>query len=179
VKVEPTAIPEVRLIEPAVFPDERGEFFESYNSRAYAAKGLEAAFVQDNQSRSVRHVLRGLHYQVVRTQCKLVRVVAGEIFDVAVDIRRASPTFGRAVWQVLSAANRKQLWVPAGFAHGFLVLSDVAEVLYKTSDYWSAEHERCIAWNDPDLTIPWPLTERPIVSAKDAAGVRFKSAELF
>jgi dTDP-4-dehydrorhamnose 3,5-epimerase len=178
VKVTPTDIPGVLTLEPDVFGDARGHFFESYNARVLERFGLIATFVQDNQSRSTRNVLRGLHYQVRRAQTKLVRVLAGEIFDVAVDIRRGSPTFGRSVGHTLSAANRKQLWIPAGFAHGFLVLSEYADVAYKTSDFWSSEDERCIAWNDPQIAIPWPLSGAPIVSAKDSKGVKLAAAEL-
>ncbi|MGH9672281.1 MAG: dTDP-4-dehydrorhamnose 3,5-epimerase, partial [Bryobacteraceae bacterium] len=166
-----TAIPEVLVIEPQVFGDDRGFFYESYNERVFAkATGLSVRFVQDNHSRSARNVLRGLHYQVRQPQGKLVRVSAGEIYDVAVDIRRGSPTFGKWAAVALSAANRKMYWVPAGFAHGFLVTSDYAEVQYKTTDYYAPEHERCIAWNDRDLNIRWPLRGEPVVSQKDKAG---------
>jgi dTDP-4-dehydrorhamnose 3,5-epimerase len=180
-KVTPCAIADVLLIEPKVFGDERGFFFESFNQRAFnEATGLTVNFVQDNHSRSARHVLRGLHYQIRQPQGKLVRVVAGEVFDVAVDLRRSSPTFGRWVGAVLSAENKKQLWLPPGMAHGFLVLSDYAEFLYKTTDYWAPEHERCIAWNDPTLAIAWPtLGHTPQLSAKDALGVPFAQAALF
>jgi len=175
-----TEIPEVRIIEPAVFGDERGFLFESYNARDFAEQaGIAQTFVQDNHSRSARHVLRGLHYQVKQAQGKLVRAIAGEIFDVAVDCRRSSPSFGRHVATRLSAENRRILWIPPGFAHGFLVLSEYAEVCYKTTDFWSAQHERCIAWNDPDLAIPWPLEGEPVVSRKDACGVAFRNAEVF
>lgn len=175
-----TAIPEVLVIEPRVFGDDRGFFYESYNERAFAgATGLDVRFVQDNHSRSARNVLRGLHYQVRQPQGKLVRVTAGEIYDVAVDIRRGSPAFGKWMGVVLSAANRKLCWVPAGFAHGFLVTSDHAEVQYKTTDYWAAEHERSIAWNDRDLAINWPLKVDPVLSPKDQAGVAFRQAEVF
>lgn len=160
------------MLEPKVFGDERGFFFESYNEQSFAAViGRSVRFVQDNHSRSTRGVLRGLHYQVEQPQGKLVRVIAGEIFDVAVDIRRDSATFGQWVGAMLSAGNRRQLWVPEGFAHGFLVLSDVAEVLYKTTDFYAPEHERCIRWNDPDLDIDWPLNMEPVLSAKDRAGM--------
>jgi dTDP-4-dehydrorhamnose 3,5-epimerase len=155
----PTAIPDVLVIEPNVFGDERGFFLESYNQKSFEAlTGIKVAFVQDNHSRSAKHVLRGLHYQIKQPQGKLVRVVAGEVFDVAVDIRRASATFGKWVGERLSADNKKQMWVPPGLAHGFLVLSDVADFLYKTTDYYAPEHERCIRWNDPDLNIQWPIT---------------------
>lgn len=179
--ITPTAIPEVLLIEPKVFGDERGFLFESFNQRVFReAARLDVDFVQDNHSKSARNVLRGLHYQIRQTQGKLVRVTAGEVFDVAVDIRRSSPTFGRWVAQVLSAANKKQLWVPPGFAHGFLVLSETAEFVYKTTDYWAPEHERCIAWNDPVLGVTWPgLNGPPILSKKDAAGTHFSDAEVF
>ena len=175
-----TAIPEVMVLEPKVFGDARGFFFESFNRRSFKElTGADADFVQDNHSRSARHVLRGLHYQIRQAQGKLVRVVAGEVFDVAVDIRRNSPTFGRWVGERLSAENKRQMWIPPGFAHGFLVLSESAEFLYKTTDYWAPEHERCIAWNDPDLAIAWPLADPPSLSAKDAQGTLLKSAELF
>ncbi|HVL77439.1 MAG TPA: dTDP-4-dehydrorhamnose 3,5-epimerase [Noviherbaspirillum sp.] len=176
----PLAIPDVLLIEPKVFGDARGHFFESYNQRRFEeALGRSVQFVQDNQSRSLRKVLRGLHYQIRQPQGKLVRVIHGEIFDVAVDLRRASPTFGKWVGAVLSAENRHQIWIPEGFAHGFVTLSEQAEVLYKTTDYWAQEHERCIAWNDPDLAIDWPFAGIPTLSAKDAAGVSFAGAETF
>ncbi|MFZ6049015.1 dTDP-4-dehydrorhamnose 3,5-epimerase [Pseudomonas sp. CR3202] len=177
---KPTALPEVLILEPTVFGDERGFFFESFNARAFeAATGLKREFVQDNHSRSQRGVLRGLHYQLQQAQGKLVRVVQGEVFDVAVDVRRSSPTFGRWVGVHLSAENKRQLWVPEGFAHGFLVLSDYAEFLYKTTDYYAPEHERSIRWDDPDLAIDWPLAEAPQLSAKDKAGVNFKDADVF
>ena len=175
-----TEIPDVLLIEPKVFGDSRGFFFESYNQQSFVEKaGIEVNFVQDNHSRSSKNVLRGLHYQIEQAQGKLVRVVLGEIFDVAVDIRKSSPTFGQWVGCLLSAENKQQLWVPAGFAHGFLVVSDVAEVLYKTTDYYAPQHERSILWNDPDLAIAWPLDSEPILSAKDQAGKPFKDAEIF
>ncbi|GIZ52517.1 dTDP-4-dehydrorhamnose 3,5-epimerase [Noviherbaspirillum aridicola] len=174
------AVPDVVLLEPKVFGDERGFFFESFNQRRFEeAIGRKVAFVQDNHSRSARNVLRGLHYQIAQPQGKLVRVTAGEVLDVAVDLRRASPTFGQWVSAVLSADNKRQMWVPEGFAHGFLVLSDVAEFLYKTTDYYAPEHERCIAWNDPQLAIDWPLADAPVLSAKDAAGTPFATAEMF
>lgn len=179
-KVTSCAIADVLLIEPRVFGDERGFFFESFNQRAFnLATGLAPSFVQDNHSRSARGVLRGLHYQLHQPQGKLVRVVAGEVFDVAVDIRRNSPTFGKWAGEILSADNKRQLWVPPGLAHGFLVLSETAEFLYKTTDYYAPEFERCIAWNDPDLAIVWPTPQGgPQLSAKDAAGVTFLQAEL-
>jgi dTDP-4-dehydrorhamnose 3,5-epimerase len=181
VKVTATSIPEVLLIEPKVFGDARGFFFESFNQKAFDdAVGEHVEFVQDNHSRSVRDVLRGLHYQVQQTQGKLVRVVKGAVFDVAVDIRRASPTFGRWVGVELSEENQRQLWVPKGFAHGFLVTSESADFLYKTTDFYAPAHERSIVWNDPDLAIDWPLHGRPpSLAAKDAAGSRFAAAEVF
>jgi dTDP-4-dehydrorhamnose 3,5-epimerase len=176
-----TPLEGVFVLEPKAFGDARGFFFESYNARNFeAATGARPTFVQDNHSRSARGVLRGLHYQVRQPQGKLVRVASGEVFDVAVDIRKSSPTFGKWYGHVLSAENRLQLWIPAGFAHGFLVLSESADFLYKTTDYWAPEHERCIAWNDPDLAIDWPLAGlTPLVSAKDAQGVAFRNAEVF
>jgi dTDP-4-dehydrorhamnose 3,5-epimerase len=180
-KLLPTTIPDVLLLEPRVFGDDRGFFFESFNAKTFAKlSGLEVSFVQDNHSRSAKNVLRGLHYQIRQPQGKLVRVVAGQVFDVAVDIRRASPTFGQWFGALLSAENKRQMWVPEGFAHGFLVLSDNAEFLYKTTDTWAAEHERCIAWNDPDLGITWPLDgATPLLSDKDRLGAAFASAEYF
>ena len=173
----PTAIPDVLILEPKVFGDDRGFFYESYNQQAFqAATGLDVTFVQDNHSKSARNVLRGLHYQVEQPQGKLVRVVQGEVFDVAVDIRKGSKTFGLWVGQILSAENKKQLWVPPGLAHGFVVLSETAEFLYKTTDYYAPSHERCIAWNDPDLAIDWQMQGEPLLSAKDAAGVAFRDA---
>lgn len=174
-KITPTAIADVLLIEPRVFGDERGFFFESFNERMFReTTGVTLPFVQDNHSKSVRGVLRGLHYQTEQAQGKLVRVVAGEVFDVAVDIRRDSPTYGQWVGEILSADNKRQLWVPPGLAHGFLVLSESAEFLYKTTDYYAPAHERCIAWNDPTLNIQWPLHDvAPQLSAKDAAGRPF------
>lgn len=170
-------IPDVLRIEPKVFGDERGFFYESFNQQHFeAATGLSATFVQDNHSRSAKNVLRGLHYQLApKAQGKLVRVVAGAVFDVAVDIRRGSPTFGRWVGEVLSADNKRQLWIPPGLAHGFLVLSDSAEFLYKTTDYYAPELERSLAWNDPYLAIDWPLSGPPLLSAKDAAAPRLAS----
>jgi dTDP-4-dehydrorhamnose 3,5-epimerase len=179
VNVTPTAIPDVLVIEPKVFGDSRGFFLESWNQRVFSAAGIRAGFVQDNHSRSARNVLRGLHYQLQQAQGKLVRVIAGEIYDVAVDIRRNSPTFGHWVGVALSTENRRMMWVPPGFAHGFLVVSDAAEVLYKATDYYAPEHERAIAWNDPDLAITWPLAGEPVVSTKDAAGTRLRDAEVY
>lgn len=168
-KVTPLAIPDVLLLEPEVFGDERGFFYESYNRQAFRlATGVDASFVQDNHSRSARNVLRGLHYQLPpKEQGKLVRVVVGDVFDVAVDIREDSPTFGKWVGEILSADNRRQMWIPPGFAHGFLVMSEIAEFLYKTTDYYAPDHERGILWDDPDLAIPWPLTGEPVLSTKD------------
>ena len=177
-KVTPCAIADVLLIEPRVFGDARGFFYESFNQRDFAkATGLDLQFVQDNHSKSGQGVLRGLHYQVQNPQGKLVRVVAGEVFDVAVDIRRDSPTFGQWVGEILSGDNKRQLWVPPGLAHGFVVLSEHAELLYKTTDYYAPEHERCIAWNDPTLGIQWPvMATAPKLSAKDATGAAFLEA---
>ncbi len=171
-KITPTAIPDVLVIEPRVFSDERGFFFESFNQQAFnEAVGQEVTFVQDNHSKSAKNVLRGLHYQLSpKAQGKLVRVVQGEVFDVAVDIRKESATFGKWVGEFLSAENKKQLWIPPGFAHGFLTLSEVAELLYKTTDYYAFEYEYCIAWNDPKIGIDWPLTVAPILSVKDQTG---------
>lgn len=178
------AIPEVVLLEPKVFGDARGFFFESFNQRAFReATGVDVQFVQDNHSRSARGVLRGLHYQIRQPQGKLVRVVRGSVFDVAVDARRSSPTFGRWVGAELSEQNQHQLWVPAGFAHGFVVLSESADFLYKTTEYYAPEHERCIAWNDPAIGIDWPLAahgiQAPVLSSKDTAGARLREAEVF
>jgi len=179
-KVIPTAIPEVLIIEPKVFGDERGFFFESFNQKLWQEKtGITSPFVQDNHSRSGKNVLRGLHYQIKQPQGKLVRVISGEVFDVAVDIRRNSPTFGAWAGEILSAENKRQLWIPPGFAHGFLVLSDTAEFLYKTTDYWAPEYERSIIWNDPDLAIAWPLDGMPILARKDSEGKLFKEAEVY
>lgn len=175
-----TEIPDVFLIEPRVFGDDRGFFFESFNAKVFQEKtGVTDSFVQDNHSRSIQNVLRGLHYQIQQPQGKLIRALAGSIFDVAVDIRKSSPYFGRWVSYELSAENKRQLWIPAGFAHGFVVLSEFAEVAYKTTDYYAPQHERCIIWNDPDLAIDWHITTPPILSVKDQAGVPFKSADLF
>lgn len=174
------AIPDVLRIEPRVFGDERGFFYESFHQARFdEAVGRKLNFVQDNHSKSARHVLRGLHYQVQQSQGKLVRVVAGSVFDVAVDLRRSSPTFGQWVGEILSAENKAQMWVPEGFAHGFLVLSESAEFLYKTTDYYAPAHERCIAWNDPTLAIDWPLQGAPVVSGKDDKGLPFLSADVF
>lgn len=179
-KVERTAIPDVLVLEPKVFGDQRGFFLESYNRRALEDEaGIALEFVQDNHSRSAKGVLRGLHYQIRQTQGKLVRVIAGAIFDVAVDIRRSSPTFGKHVAIEVSAANRRMLWIPPGFAHGFLTLSDDTEVLYKATDYYAPEHERSLIWNDPEIGIKWPLDGTPLVSEKDARGSLLKSAEVF
>jgi len=175
----PTTIPDVLLIEPRVFEDARGFFFESWNRRAFAEAGIAADFVQDNHSRSRRGVLRGLHYQVEHAQGKLIRVTAGEVFDVAVDLRRSSPTFGRHVAMTLSAANRRMLFIPPGFAHGFLVVSDAAEFLYKTTDYWYPAHERTLQWNDPALGIAWPSGIEPALAAKDASGVPLAAADVY
>jgi len=178
--IVPTTIPDVHIIEPKVFGDERGFFFESFNERIWHnLTGHNERFVQHNHSRSVTGVLRGLHYQIQKPQGKLVRVIYGEVFDVAVDIRRSSPTFGRWFGTHLSAENKRQLWVPPGFAHGFYVTSDVAEFLYLTTDFWYPEYERCIIWNDPDLAIDWPLSQKPALSPKDSRGTPFKEAELF
>ena len=175
----PTSLPGVVILEPRVFGDQRGFFLESYNERAFAELGIEERFVQDNHSRSRRNVLRGLHYQIKHPQGKLVRVVEGEIVDVAVDVRRSSPTFGR--WEAvrLSGDNKRMLWIPVGFAHGFRVISESAQVLYKATDYYAPEHERTLAWNDPDLKIDWALEGDPIVSAKDQRGVALRDAETF
>jgi dTDP-4-dehydrorhamnose 3,5-epimerase len=179
-KVTTTAIPDVLILEPRVFEDNRGFFLESYNQKRFDdAVGRNVRFIQDNHSRSLRHVLRGLHYQIHQPQGKLVRVIAGEVFDVAVDLRRSSPTFGKFVSIVLSAANKKQVWIPEGFAHGFLVLSEAAEFLYKTTDYYSPQDERCVIWNDPTIGIDWPKHGEPILSTKDLAGLPLSKAEVF
>lgn len=179
-QIKQLAIPDVLCIEPRVFGDDRGFFYESFHqARFEEAVGRKVDFVQDNHSKSARKVLRGLHYQMRQTQGKLVRVVAGSVFDVAVDLRRSSPTFGRWVGEVLSAENKRQLWVPEGFAHGFVVLSESAEFVYKTTDYYAPEYERSIIWNDPTLAIDWPLQEAPLVSSKDEKGSPFLSAEVF
>ncbi|WP_334044700.1 dTDP-4-dehydrorhamnose 3,5-epimerase [Burkholderia ambifaria] len=180
IQVKVTALPEVKIIEPKVFGDARGYFYESFNAQEFAehvVPGIE--FVQDNHSRSTRGVLRGLHYQIQHAQGKLVRVVEGEVFDVAVDVRRSSSNFGKWVGVTLSTENHRQLWVPPGFAHGFLVLSESAQFLYKTTDYWFPEHERSIVWNDPDIGIEWPFDGEPVLAAKDAAGRRLADAEIY
>jgi dTDP-4-dehydrorhamnose 3,5-epimerase len=179
-QVHQTDLPEVLIIEPRVFGDDRGFFYESFNQRRFQElTGLQPEFVQDNHSRSARNVLRGLHYQIRQPQGKLVRVVAGEVFDVAVDMRRVSKTFGKWTGVVLSAENKRQMWIPAGFAHGFLVLSESAEFLYKTTDYYAPEYERAVRWNDPDIGIAWPLQGAPLLSAKDEAGLPLGEAETF
>lgn len=178
-KVTPTALPDVLLIEPRVFADARGFFLESYNRQSMAAAGIDVEFVQDNHSRSERAVLRGLHYQIEHAQGKLVRVISGEVYDVAVDMRRSSPTFGRSIGITLSAHDKQMLWIPPGFAHGFLVLSEVAEFLYKTTDYWSPAFERSLLWNDSALGIAWPLQQAPTLAAKDAAGTPFSLADTY
>lgn len=179
-RVTPTAIPDVLILEPKVFGDSRGFFYESYNQKDFQnATGLDVQFVQDNHSRSGRNVLRGLHYQIQQPQGKLVRVVQGAVFDVAIDLRKSSATFGKWVGAKLSEENARQMWVPPGFAHGFLVLSEIADFLYKTTDYYSPEYERSILWNDLDLAIDWPLNSGPILSAKDIAANKFQNAETF
>jgi dTDP-4-dehydrorhamnose 3,5-epimerase len=178
-RIAPTSLPDVLSIEPGVFEDARGFFFESWNRRAFLDAGIDADFVQDNHSRSRRGVLRGLHYQIEHAQGKLVRVIAGEIFDVAVDLRRSSPTFGRHIAMSLSADDRRMLFIPPGFAHGFLVVSEFAEFLYKTTDYWYPAHERTLLWNDPALGIAWPGGIEPALAAKDAAGVPLAAADVF
>ena len=183
-QVEKTAIPDVLLITPKVFADERGFFYESYNHQTFLKETgldlkLDLKFVQDNHSRSQKNVLRGLHYQIGKPQGKLVRALVGEIQDVAVDLRKSSPTFGKSVSYILSAENYQQLWIPAGFAHGFLVLSDIAEVAYKTTDYYAPSEERCLLWDDPDVAIAWQLDESPILSPKDAIGKKLTEVELF
>lgn len=178
--VTETKIPDVKILTPRVFGDERGFFMESYNQRVFhELTGADVDFVQDNHSRSSQHVLRGLHYQIKQPQGKLVRVIAGEVFDVAVDLRQSSATFGQHVSAILSAENHQQMWVPPGFAHGFLVLSDSAEFLYKTTDFYAPEHERCIIWNDPELAIDWPLVGGPLVSDKDSKGLKLSQAEVY
>jgi dTDP-4-dehydrorhamnose 3,5-epimerase len=178
-KVIEAAIPDVLLLEPQVFEDERGYFFESYNRKTLKDLGINYEFVQDNHSRSRRGVLRGLHYQIRQPQGKLVRVIEGEVFDVAVDIRRSSPTFGQWAGFNLSAANKRIAWIPPGFAHGFLVLSETAELLYKTTDYWASQYERCIRWNDPGIRIEWPLTMAPVMSDKDRVGAPLQKAPVY
>ncbi|WP_217900122.1 dTDP-4-dehydrorhamnose 3,5-epimerase [Noviherbaspirillum humi] len=179
-KAVSTSIPDVLILEPTVFGDDRGFFFESFNARRFQElTGVAAEFVQDNHSKSAKNVLRGLHYQIQQPQGKLVRVVSGEVFDVAVDIRKSSPTFGKWVGATLSAENKRQLWIPEGFAHGFVVLSDSAEFLYKTTDYWAPEHERSILWSDPEIGVQWPIEDVPLLSAKDRNGKSFCDAEYF
>ena len=178
-KVTPTSLADVLLIEPRVFADARGFFFESYNRRAFAQAGIDVEFVQDNHSRSARGVLRGLHYQIEHAQGKLVRVITGEVYDVAVDMRRSSPTFGRSIGMRLSAQDKQLLWIPPGFAHGFLVLSETAEFLYKTTDYWYPEFERSLLWNDSALGIAWPVQQAPMLAAKDAAGTPLSLADAY
>ncbi len=179
-KITATAIPEVLLVEPTVFVDERGFFFESYNEKKWEElTGLHTRFVQDNHSLSVHGVLRGIHYQIRQPQGKLVRVVVGEVFDVAVDLRSSSPTFGKWVGERLSAENKKCMWVPEGFGHGFLVLSEVAEFLYRTTDLYAPQYERCINWNDPDIGVQWPCSGQPILSEKDLQGKSLQEAELY
>lgn len=179
-KVTPTAIPDVLLIEPRIFGDERGFFFESHNDRTFTeSTGLRKRFVQDNHSRSAQNVLRGMHYQTQCSQGKLVRVTTGKVFDVAVDLRRSSPTYGKWTGTLLSGENKLMIWIPEGFAHGFLVLSEFAEFLYKTTDYYSPAHERCIVWNDPDINIQWPLQSPPLISQKDRQGDFLRNAEVF
>jgi len=178
--VIPTHIPDVLIIEPRIFGDDRGFFFESYNEKSFSEKtGISPKFVQDNHSLSLKNVLRGLHYQIQEPQGKLVRAVSGEVLDIAVDIRRSSPTFGQWASCLLSAENKRQFWIPEGFAHGFVVLSDSAEFLYKTTNYYAPQYDRVILWNDPDLGVDWQLKGEPILSAKDQAGKRFKEADLF
>jgi dTDP-4-dehydrorhamnose 3,5-epimerase len=174
-----TAIPDVLLLEPKIFGDDRGFFYESWNRRTLTSLGIDVDFVQDNHSKSQRNVLRGLHYQIGRAQGKLVRVTAGTVYDVAVDLRRSSPTFGQWVGFTLSAEDKQMAWIPPGFAHGFCVTSDSAEFLYKTTDYWSQAHERTLLWNDPQLAIPWPLTGEPLLAVKDSVGTPFSQAETF
>ena len=178
-RVSATDLAGVTLIEPKVFGDDRGFFMESWNMRVFAAAGIDATFVQDNHSRSRKGVLRGLHYQIDHAQGKLVRCVAGEVFDVVVDLRRSSPRFGRSIGLTLSAQNQRMLWIPPGFAHGFLAMSDLADFLYKTTDYWYPEHERTLLWNDSALGIAWPLSGAPILAAKDAAGTPLATADVY
>ena len=175
-----TELPDVLIIEPKVFGDARGFFYESFNARTFAeAIGRDVTFVQDNHSRSAKNVLRGMHYQIRQSQGKLVRVAVGEVFDVAVDLRKSSPSFGKWTGALLSAENKRMMWVPEGFAHGFLVLSDSADFLYKTTDYYAPAHERCVAWDDAEIGIQWPLAGPPTLAAKDAAGKRLRDAEVF
>jgi dTDP-4-dehydrorhamnose 3,5-epimerase len=178
-RVIKTELPDVLLIEPKVFTDDRGHFFESWNRRAFESLGITADFVQDNQSRSVRNVLRGLHYQIQHPQGKLIRVIAGEVFDVAVDLRKSSPTFGKWAGFTLAAANTRMAWIPPGFAHGFFTLSESAAFLYKTTDYWCPEHERTLLWNDKTLDIAWPLINTPFLAQKDQAGIAFRDSDTY
>ncbi|MDP2134570.1 MAG: dTDP-4-dehydrorhamnose 3,5-epimerase [Sulfuritalea sp.] len=178
-KIIPTSIPDVVLLEPKVFGDQRGFFYESWNKRTFAELGIAADFVQDNHSKSQKNVLRGLHYQIEHAQGKLIRVTAGSVYDVAVDLRRSSATFGQWVAFTLSASDHRMAWIPPGFAHGFCVISESAEFLYKTTDYYSPAHERTLLWNDPQLAIPWPLTGEPLLAAKDMAGTPLAAAETF
>ena len=179
-KITQTSIPDVLVVEPQVFGDERGFFFESFNKELWQQDtGLKLDFVQDNHSRSIKGVLRGIHYQIQQPQGKLVRVVAGEVFDVAVDLREKSPTFGKWVGEHLSAENFKQIWIPEGFGHAFVVLSEYAEFLYRTTDFWAPEHERCILWNDPELNISWPIDFSPTLSEKDGKGLLLKDADIY
>lgn len=179
-KIIDTTIPELKVIEPSVFLDDRGSFYESFNAKKFSSlTGFSDQFVQDNHSKSSNNVLRGLHYQIKQSQGKLVRVTSGSIFDVAVDLRRSSPTFGQWIGIELSEENKRQLWIPVGFAHGFVVIGDSAEILYKTTDYWSPEHERTILWSDPTLAIDWPLTGIPVLSEKDRLGKLLHEAEIF
>lgn len=180
IKITPLAIPDVLILEPRVFTDARGFFQESWNKRTFhEATGIDTEFVQDNHSRSQKNTLRGLHYQIQQPQGKLVRVVTGRVFDVTVDMRKSSATFGKWVGVELTGDNHKQLWVPGGFAHGFLIMSDYADFLYKTTDYYAPEHERCLKWDDPDLNIKWPIDDKPILSTKDSQGAPFREAETF
>jgi dTDP-4-dehydrorhamnose 3,5-epimerase len=178
-KLIPTKIPDVLLIEPKVFGDERGFFYESWNRKSMQSIGLDVDFVQDNHSKSQKNVLRGLHYQIEHPQGKLVRVIAGEVFDVSVDLRKSSPTFGQWVGFTLSAENKRIAWIPPGFAHGFCVTSETAEFLYKTTDYWSPEHERSLLWSDPTLAIDWPIDEMPLLATKDANGIDLSRCEIY
>lgn len=178
--IQRTQIPDVIILEPKVFGDDRGFFYESFNAQRFTEEtGIDTVFVQDNHSKSAQNVIRGLHYQIQNPQGKLVRVIAGEVFDVAVDLRKSSPMFGRWVGVVLSVVNKRQLWIPPGFAHGFLVVSQSAEFLYKTTDYYAPEYERCIIWNDPEIGIDWPLTGEPLLSNKDRLGKSITEAEVF
>ena len=178
--IQQTALPDLLILEPTVFGDGRGFFYESFNARRFAElTGIDKAFVQDNHSKSAKNVLRGLHYQIRQPQGKLVRVVSGEVFDVVVDVRKSSPTYGQWLGLTLSADNKRQLWIPEGFAHGFLVTSDSAEFLYKTTDYYAPEHERSILWNDADIGIEWPLDTQPLLSGKDQAACKLSEAEVF